>query len=199
MRGAPQSGFARLIFRMRSRTSRDTSGLPGLPRLLFQVQYRRNPRRCQAMTVSGLTMMSAERQPDHRCSSHAHKRRSTSLSRTRPRCDLRSTFIWWRRARISNCKAARVWKQEPRVPRKERNRVNIGSGKLSSRSEPTSIISMRTEFLAGTAHLKCVCSRSAPFYSQLHPRDSPPWATLQAEGLLPLPRLEALGQPARSS
>jgi len=136
---------------MRSRTSRDTSGLPGLPCRLFQVQYRRNPRRWQAMTVSGLTMMSAERQPDQRCSSHAHKRRSTSVSRTRPRCDLRSTFIWWRRARISNCKAARVWKQERRVPRKERNRVNIGSGKLSSRNEPTSIISMRTEFLVGTA------------------------------------------------
>jgi hypothetical protein len=53
MRGAPQSGFARLIFRMRSRASRDTSGLPGLCCLLFQVQYSRNPRRCQAMTVSG--------------------------------------------------------------------------------------------------------------------------------------------------
>jgi hypothetical protein len=132
MRGAPQSGFVRLILRMRSRTSRDTSGLPGIRCLHFQVQYWRNPRRCQAMTVSGLTMMSAERQPDQRCSSHAHKRRSTSVSRTRPRCDLRSTFIWWRRARISNCKAARVWKQERRVPRKERNRVNIGSGKLSN-------------------------------------------------------------------
>ena len=67
MHGAPQSGFARLIFRMRSRTSRDTSGLPGLGCLLFQ--YRRNPRRCHGMTVSGLTIMSAERQPDHRCSS----------------------------------------------------------------------------------------------------------------------------------
>src|ERR1035441_6208931 len=139
---------------MRSRTSRATSGLPGLPCLLFQVQYRRNPRRCQAIAVSGLTMMSAERQPDHRCSSHAHKRRSSSVSRTRPRCDLRSTLIWWWRARISSCRAARVWKQERRVPRKERNRVSIGSAKLSSRSEPKSIISMRTEFLAGTPDQK---------------------------------------------
>jgi hypothetical protein len=114
VRGAPQSGFARLIFRMRSRASLDT----GLRCLLFQVQYSRNPRRCQAMTVSGLTMMSAERQPDHTCSSHAHKRRSIPVSRTRPRCDLRSTLVWWRRARISNCRAARVWKQERRVLRK---------------------------------------------------------------------------------
>ena len=132
MRGAPQSGFARLIFRMRSRTSGATSGLPGLPGRLFQVQYRRNPRRCQATTVSGLTMMRAERQPDHRRSSHPQKRRSTSVSRTRPRCDLQSTFIWWRRARISNCKAARVWKQERRVPRNESNRVNIGVGSLAA-------------------------------------------------------------------
>ena len=132
MRGAPQSGFAKLIFRMRSRTSRDTSGLPGLPCLLFQVQYWRNPRRCQAMTVSGLTMMSTERHPDHRCSSHVHKRRSTSVSRMRPRCDLRSTFIWCRRARISNCKADRVWKQERRVLRKEMNKINMGLGSLAA-------------------------------------------------------------------
>ena len=66
MRGAPQSGFAKHIFRMRSRTSRDPGGLPGLPRLLFQVQYSRNPWRCQAITVSGLTMARAERQPDQR-------------------------------------------------------------------------------------------------------------------------------------
>src|SRR5439155_8246651 len=132
MRGAPQSGFARLIFRMRSRTSRDISGLPGLSCRLFQAQNRRNPRRCQAMTVSGLTMMSAERQPDHRCSSHVHNRRSTLVSRTRPRCALRSTLIWWRRARISNCRAARVWKQERRVPRKEKNKVNMGAGSLAA-------------------------------------------------------------------
>lgn len=94
---------------------------------------------------------SAEHQSDHRCISHAHKRRSTSASRTRPRCDLRSTFIWWRRARISSCRTARVWKQDRRAPRKERNRVNIESGEFSSRSEPTSTISTRTEFLAGTA------------------------------------------------
>ena len=43
MHGAPQSGFARLIFRMRSRTSRDTSGLPGLGCLLFRILAKSPP------------------------------------------------------------------------------------------------------------------------------------------------------------
>ena len=116
-----------LAGRMRSRNSRDTLGLPGVLCLLFQVQYRRNPRRCQAMTVSGLTMMSAERQRDHSGSSHAHKKRSSVVSRTRTGCDLRSTLIWWRRARISNCTAARVRKEEQRVVNRETNRLNMGT------------------------------------------------------------------------
>ena len=61
MRGAPQRGLARLIFRIRFRTSGDTHGRPSRWRL-FQFQYSRNPWRCQAMTVSGLTRSSAERQ-----------------------------------------------------------------------------------------------------------------------------------------
>jgi len=79
MRGAPQSGFAKLIFRMRSRTSRDTSGLPGLPCLLFQLQYSRNPWRCQAITVCGLTMARAERQPDQRYISHVQNKWSAEV------------------------------------------------------------------------------------------------------------------------
>src|SRR6266567_1658186 len=84
MRGAPQRGFALLIFRMRSRTSSDTSGLPGVRRPLFHAQYKRNPLRCQEITVSGLTMVSAERQPDHSLDSHTQKTRSLARRRTRP-------------------------------------------------------------------------------------------------------------------
>ena len=36
------------------------------------------------------------------------------------------------RARISNCKATQVWKQERRGPRKERNRVNMGAASLTT-------------------------------------------------------------------
>jgi hypothetical protein len=56
MRGAPQSGFSRLICRISFRISRDTGGRPGRPRWTFHVQNRRNPLRCQAITVSGFTM-----------------------------------------------------------------------------------------------------------------------------------------------
>ena len=62
IRGAPQSGFSRLIFRISLRTSFDTGGRPRWPRRTFQVQNSRNPLRCQAMTVPGLTMQRAERQ-----------------------------------------------------------------------------------------------------------------------------------------
>jgi hypothetical protein len=61
MRGAPQSGLSRLILRISLRTSFDTGGRPGWPRRTFQVQNNRNPLRCQAMTVAGLTMHRAER------------------------------------------------------------------------------------------------------------------------------------------
>src|SRR5665647_1609662 len=56
-----QSGFSRLIFRISLRTSFDTGGRPRWPRRTFQVQNSRNPLRCQAMTVPGLTMQRAER------------------------------------------------------------------------------------------------------------------------------------------
>ena len=35
-------------------------------------------------------------------------------------------MIWWRRARISNCKATRVRKEEQRTIKAETNRLNIG-------------------------------------------------------------------------
>lgn len=46
----------------KSRTSHETRGRPGFPRRTFQVQNCRNPWRYQPITVSGLTIASAERQ-----------------------------------------------------------------------------------------------------------------------------------------
>jgi hypothetical protein len=54
MRGAPQSGFSGLIFRISFRISLDTRGRPGWPRRTFHVQNRRNPLRCQANHGFGL-------------------------------------------------------------------------------------------------------------------------------------------------
>ena len=56
IRSAPQPGFSRQILRIRSRTSLEMTGRPGFPQRTFQVQNKRKAARCQAMTVSGLTM-----------------------------------------------------------------------------------------------------------------------------------------------
>jgi hypothetical protein len=61
IRGAPQRELLLLMARMSSRTSLEIPDLPELPCLHFQLQNRRKPLRCQAMTVSGLTMMRGER------------------------------------------------------------------------------------------------------------------------------------------
>ena len=42
------------------------------------------------------------------------------------RYDLRSTLVWWRRARISHCKASRVRKEGQRTVKAGTNRLNIG-------------------------------------------------------------------------
>jgi hypothetical protein len=89
VRGAPQRGFSLLIFRIISRTSLEVSGLPMPCRLLFQVQNRRKPLRCHAITVSGLTMTSAER--------HAGQKRETKPTAS---CPMSRVLACWEQ--ISN-------------------------------------------------------------------------------------------------
>ena len=91
-RGAPPIGFAILILRMRSRTSCDTVGPSGQRILISHVQSRRDLFRCQPMTVSGLTITSADCQPDHVLASHTRNRRSARRSCTRPLWFRRKTF-----------------------------------------------------------------------------------------------------------
>ena len=59
------------------------------------------------MTVSGLTMCMAERQPRHACESHAQSIRSADVNRRRGRRDRFRTASWCRSAMISRCSAAR--------------------------------------------------------------------------------------------
>ena len=65
----------------RLQPSRDTDGRPNGWRL-FHLQYSRNPCRCQAITVSGLTMTRADRQPFHNRESQTHNSRSAILRRS---------------------------------------------------------------------------------------------------------------------
>ena len=60
MRGAPQSGLARLISRISRRISGATLGLPARRRD-FQRQKERKPARCQWITVSGSTIVRVSR------------------------------------------------------------------------------------------------------------------------------------------
>ena len=126
IRGAPQSGFAKLILRINSRTSPSIAGLPGSPCRLFHCQYQRNPLRCQEITVSGFTISSAERHCDQRRESPTQSSRSAEFRRSRPRCDLFRTVSWWRRARISTCRAARDRNHHRMLKIAERRRVHMG-------------------------------------------------------------------------
>jgi hypothetical protein len=82
IRGAPQRGFASAISRI---TVRMLAGIVGRPtrRRLLQVHHSWKPRRCHAMTVSGLTMTSAVRHPVQRRESRTQSHRSAFASRTR--------------------------------------------------------------------------------------------------------------------
>jgi hypothetical protein len=91
--GRTQSGLARLMVRLRSRTSRETVGLPAFPCLTFRVQNKRKPLRCQAMTVSGLTMTRADRQSAQTPDNHTQNTRSTTVNFGRFLAERRSTPI----------------------------------------------------------------------------------------------------------
>src|SRR5580704_16405700 len=129
MRGAPHSGFSRLIVRIKSPTSRDTVGLPVVPCRTFHVQNKRKPLRCQAMTVSGLTRTSADRQLAQAPDKHAQNNRSAAVNFGRFLAERRSTPIWCRSARISTWRAARERKAENNVVRNGDKTLNIGLGK----------------------------------------------------------------------
>src|SRR5215468_2469145 len=117
MWGAPHRGLSRLICRIKSRTWRGTAGRPGLPWRTFQVENRRKPWRCQAMTVSGRTMASAARQFCQTRDRTTHKYRSTGVKRGRG-TDRFRTLSWWRRAKFSSSSAAREWKADRKTATK---------------------------------------------------------------------------------
>ena len=89
-------------------------GLPGWPWRPFHVQNNRKLLRCQAMTVSGLTMTSDERQSFQTSHSHAHRNRSAGVSLGRF-TERRGTPSWCRKARFSNWSAARDLKHADNV------------------------------------------------------------------------------------
>jgi hypothetical protein len=78
--GCTPSGLAIDILRIRSRISLWIAGLPGFRDRLSLAQCCRNFLRRQAMTVSGLTITKASRQPDQARESQAQRMRSEGFS-----------------------------------------------------------------------------------------------------------------------
>jgi hypothetical protein len=103
IRGAPQVEFSRDIWQISSRISSLIRGRPGLQGLDFHRQQSRRPCRRHRITVSGLTITSAERQSDQSAESKTQNTRSRGRSFGRfP--DRSSTASCWRSARFSKAK-----------------------------------------------------------------------------------------------
>ena len=109
-------GLLRLIIRIKSRTSCGTAGRPRFPRRTFQVQYRRKPLRCQAMTVSGFTISRADFQSVQTRRNQTQKIRSVGRSFNRFGADRRSTPSWCRKARFSSRSSTDVLNKEDSTP-----------------------------------------------------------------------------------
>src|SRR5882762_5490908 len=127
-------------------TSRDTEGRPSGWRL-FHFQYGRNPLRCQAMTVSGLTMTNADRQPLQNGASHAHRNRSARLKRSRwPRLERQELMSEGKNLSLQRCTSLKDLRAEENSERMivSMSPKSYSDGRLSSSS------SVRTEFLVGT-------------------------------------------------
>jgi hypothetical protein len=134
MRGAPQRGFACAIVRISVRTSAGTVGRPKRRRL-SQVHQSRKPRRCQAMTVSGLTITIAVRHPVQMRESRPQSQRSAFASRNvrgRVRC---RTWSWCRNARTSSWSAARECSHVRRVKREDRSTDIIAQQRIDRRPQ----------------------------------------------------------------
>ena len=93
IRGAPQVGFSRAIWRMRSRSSLSMRGLPWRPGRDRHRQNRRKPSRCQRTTVSGCTTT--------RTSAHRDQSRRRKTQKSRSVVDSRGRGL--RSARTATC------------------------------------------------------------------------------------------------
>jgi hypothetical protein len=119
VRGAPHSGLASDIERIRVRTSDDSAGLPTCR--LFWAQARRKSCRCQPTTVSGLTMTMALRHRGQTRDNNTQSNRSDRRSGTRAGRDRSWTWSWCRKAIISSCRAARERSDTRKVRTSERS------------------------------------------------------------------------------
>ncbi len=125
MRGAPQVGFSATMRKISSRTSLLIGFLPTACRAReIQLQYSRNPARCQRTTVSGVTRINDLFQPDQTFRKTSQNNLSTELSRGRGRFACRASSCC-RRARFSKRSSSRERKTETTQPSRCRRHANI--------------------------------------------------------------------------
>ena len=161
MRGAPQSGLARLISRISRRISGGTLGLPAR-RLDFQRQKERKPARCHRIIVSGCTMVTASRTVGASRYSNMKIRRSNDLRAGRLRVLRRSTFNWWRSAITSPSSEL--------LDRKRSRRIHLSRLKSSStrRSSPDSGAQTKwMGFAVGTPNCAAITPMETPFMASV--------------------------------
>src|SRR3974377_59479 len=106
IRGAPQSGLARLMSRINLRMSADSFGRPPGD-LGFHRQERRKTARRHAITVSGLTIAKALSTFGAKPYNPANISRSNLLNVDRFGDLRRRTFGWWSTSKSSACTEAR--------------------------------------------------------------------------------------------
>jgi hypothetical protein len=99
--------------------------------------------RCQAMTVSGLTIFNDERQSAHTRDSQMHRSRSAACNCGRLLPERRRTPIWCRSATFSNRSAARVLNTDEAPARKRANHSEIDRRTLRIRSSSHHLSSFR--------------------------------------------------------
>jgi hypothetical protein len=159
--GCTHKGLAWLMRRIRSRMLAATSGLPGRRRD-FLVQCQAKARRCQRRTVSGRTISRHRRQPDQNRYNTTHKSRSQRWRRKRRGAFFWQTASWWRSARISACRSARVRKLEATKAKRAAKRELIVVATMISRMVGTPAFSDRTEFSVCTSHENVVIPSKPP-------------------------------------
>jgi hypothetical protein len=153
MRGAPQVGFSATIRKIRARTSLLTRLRPTCLALETQVQYKRNPARCQLATVLGVTKTRGFVHPDHNVFSATQNSLCGAVNRRRGRLACRASNCC-RRARFSRMRSSRERQAltiQPRTCRSDTIMARILSGQSESSVSPSHSSCGCTTFWRGTA------------------------------------------------
>src|SRR5258708_5970262 len=123
--GASQVGFSATIWKINSRTSFGVRLLPTCVRTPeINLQYIREPVRCQRTTVSGVTTMRACFHPDQNRRTTTQKSLSSGPMLGR-RCRRFSTASCCRSTRFSNTRFPRLRKRRISAPIQRRSRLNM--------------------------------------------------------------------------